>query len=557
MAPWMLDDMRGAGRRQASARAALGSGGRSRGGTRVGLLLGFEGLTVSAGDEVSTVEVRRAHVNIAGEELWLSANPGGYVIGGTVTVQIDGARKPLYVLGPRSTAPVAGVDVPDAGETVTHLPDLVMDEEARRRNAEVADDLAEAQESWERTVTETIPAVQSGVEAVGALLGRIREQVGHKVWVWTGGEPFTVRAHDQSGQPTGPEFLRVEPLGNGQVRFVALLQGPHTGGSVGAASDLADGPSYVHTFDQTAPGAYWVRVTSNGTLYQAQVEITGVMFGEMEGDLGEWQDIEWPDVDWSQAEIALDQLTGPDGPLNPDAVAALWQQVVAAGFLVATEAIIGPNVIAEEAVQAQHVKASESMSAKLAEFLTVTTGMLNVVTEDPSGAKVAVTDDGMRMWRAGNDGANPNIALTQSNGFAVVLDDGTSVLWVDLATGTVHTDGAVLSNTTISAPEVTGGTFTAGTFRTGTTGRRVQIDPASGLRAWNNAGLPTLSMDPDGNIVIGGGQVLYDNPAQLQTTEPELWISDSMPVGGGGVYGWQARCESTPYFQIGRASCRA
>lgn len=121
----VLDDMRESGRRQASARAELVSGGRSSGGTVVGVLLGFEGLTVDAGDEVSTVEVRRAHVDIAGEEMWLSANPGGYIIGGTVTVQVDGTRRPLHVLGPRSAAPVAGVEVPDAGETVTHLPTLI------------------------------------------------------------------------------------------------------------------------------------------------------------------------------------------------------------------------------------------------------------------------------------------------------------------------------------------------------------------------------------------------------------------------------------------------
>src|SRR5690625_1688251 len=124
-----LDHARAAGRREASARAVVLSGatqggGGASGGTTVGLLLGFEGLTVAAGDEVSTVEVRRAHVDIAGEEVWLSANPGGYVIGGTVTVQIDGTRRPLHVLGPRSTAPVAGVEVPDAGEMVTHLPTL-------------------------------------------------------------------------------------------------------------------------------------------------------------------------------------------------------------------------------------------------------------------------------------------------------------------------------------------------------------------------------------------------------------------------------------------------
>lgn len=117
-----------AGHRQAAARASLVSGSTGRGGTVRGTLLGFVDMPGSDGEQVTTTTVRRARVDVDGEEVPLTAAPGGYVIGGTVTVQVDGTRRPLHVLGPLSQVPAAdsGGGVPaGAGDVVTHMPALI------------------------------------------------------------------------------------------------------------------------------------------------------------------------------------------------------------------------------------------------------------------------------------------------------------------------------------------------------------------------------------------------------------------------------------------------
>lgn len=128
MTQWLLDRASQAGHRQAAARASLVSGSSGRGGTVRGLLLGFEDMPTSDGEQVTTTTVRRAHVSVAGAAVWVTAAPGGYVVGGTVTVQVDGTRRPLHVLGPLSQVPAtdSGGEAPaGAGEVVTHMPALI------------------------------------------------------------------------------------------------------------------------------------------------------------------------------------------------------------------------------------------------------------------------------------------------------------------------------------------------------------------------------------------------------------------------------------------------
>src|SRR5690606_35339608 len=83
-------------------------------------------------------------------------------------------------------------------------------------------------------------------------------------------------------------------------------------------------------------------------------------------------------------------------------------------------------------------------------------------------------------------------------GFRIQTDTGQGLLWIDPATGNLHTDGAVLSNSELAAPTITGGTF-----RTGVTGRRQQIDTTYGFRAWNSANQQTAQIDGQDNWLAG------------------------------------------------------
>lgn len=366
------------------------------------------------------VTLERAEVVVHGETVWVPADPGAYVLGGPVVVVTDGTGRPVRVTGPAGTVPqpVEGVPSP----VVVHRPDLVIDEAARERNDEVAQGLDEARES---------------LTAASGLIEAIRERVGHEAWV--GPAPF-----DVDDYTTGVPFVRVAPQGDGRVRFTALLEGPHTGWDVGSVPDLGDGPTYEHEF--TATGEAWVRVWSDGTLYQAPMTVTAEML-EPEADM------------WVDMTLSLDRLTESGGPLDPEVLSELWQQVVVAGFLVATEAIIAPEAIIDGAVQARH---------------------LDVVTDLPGGGAVSIQPDGLRMWRAGNPPTtgSPNVTLTTGDGFRVQRDDGTGLLWIDPATGDLHTAGAILSDVSMSAPSVTGGTFTGALFRTAASGHRWEIGAA-------------------------------------------------------------------------------
>lgn len=287
--------------------------------------------------------------------------------GGTATVAlpVGGWMVALVtrtVPGRRSAPSAIGI-----GEVTSVLDAEVMaDLEQRLDDNETAVDTA--REGLEELRDERLPQVDSNLQAVGELLAAVRERVGNKRWV--GPSTFTVPDFT-----TAVDFVRVEPLGGGMVRFTALLPGPHTEWRVGGVVTGDDGPVMTRTF--STPGDYWVRVTSGGVQHQAPVSITPAMMVAAE-DL--WDDIEWPEIDWSQASIALDQLTVA-GILAPDVLAMLRQDVLVAGIVLATEAFIGGHAILENSLQARHVVASESLSAKVAEFIEVAVDKL-VVTEE-------------------------------------------------------------------------------------------------------------------------------------------------------------------------------
>lgn len=573
----------------------------------------------------------------------LPASGGSVAIGTTPGTYMVTLRT-LTQAGRRSGHSAAAVGV------VLGFADLKIDEKARRLSEEAAEkarqaveDLQDAREWIDQTGEELVTRVggaESLIDAVEGVLAGVRARVGSQRWVPNQhGEPQVLVVHDPS--PTTTEFVRAEPLGDGRVRFTALLPGTHTDWQVGTAVGLADGTTYTHTFTET--GTPWVRVRTDGVLHQAPFTVTAPMLGPVE-DLGAWED----------AELGLDQLR--DGALDPEVFARLFQDVVVAGIVAATEAFIGSDAILENSVQARHVVASESLWAKLATFARVTTDMLlvggmnllpdprfedpeltagrmsrsaattvsggfqttnyfyfcpgttaadvrryavpvtagdtyrievpvtltsalsstprvetwnasamgrtlrtvtdwtyqdgvlsytytvpegvaylspviyrttsytvhpgarvtlmadsrllvdgavtaralNVVHELPSGAVLRMDPDGVRVWRAGNTGPNPNIALTAGDGLRVQKDTGEGLLWIDPATGDLHTNGAVLSNSELAAPTITGGTF-----RTGVTGRRQQIDTANGFRAWNAAGQQTAQIDGQDNWLAG------------------------------------------------------
>lgn len=541
---------------------------------------------------------------------------------------------------------VEWIDDPEAGRISQWLgyPDWY-----ELRDEKILHEMEEAREWIDETGQELVQrlgSAEGAISTVEDVLENVRSNVGRKQWVWApGAGPQVLVVHDP--EPTATEFVRAEPLGDGKVKFTALIPGVHTDWQVGAATGLADGDTYTHTFTET--GTFWVRVRTDGVLHQAPFTVEPAVLGPAD-ELGSWEDMEWPDIDWSDAEIGLDQLRDA-GLLDPDVWSRLFEDVVVGGVVAATEAFIGSNAIIDNAVQARHVVASESLWAKLATFARVTTDMLlvggsnllpdprfedaeltagrmsrsaatavsggyqttqyfyfcpgtaaadvrryavpvtagdtyrieipvtltsalsstprletwntsatgrtlrtvtdwsyengilsytytvpegvaylspiiyrttsytvhpgarvtlmadsrllvdgavtaralNVVHELPSGDVLRIDPDGIRVWRAGNNGPYPNIALTAGDGFCIQTDTGEGLLWIDPATGDLHTAGAV----------TTGGTITGSTFRTGTTGRRQQIDTANGFRAWNSANQQTAQIDGADNWLAG------------------------------------------------------
>lgn len=225
---------------------------------------------------------------------------------------------------------------------------------------------------------------------------------------------------------------------------------------------------------------------------------------EVAGDLAEAQ------LSITQAQALLDAIGAANGPegvaqavsnfldveVDPDDI---WT-VVVAKFLVATEKIITKDVIATGAV---------------------TASALNVVHELPSGAKLSIQPDGVRMWRAGNTGTTPNIAITSADGFRMWDDAGTPTAWFDSETGILRLAGAVQSGGRVSGAE---------------------------LEVRNPAGDIVFSATPHGGVVIGGGGAVYQNAGPLDTDGDSVWITDPVPVTPGATYGWRFRAQSSTTF---------
>src|SRR5690606_15417993 len=256
-------------------------------------------------------------------------------------------------------------------------PDLSIDPEARPRSTEAWDkaqqaaaDAADAREWVDETGQELVQRVGSAEGAIGTVedvLEGVRSNVGRKMW---GGDSFT---------SAGGTFT-VEPIGSGRLR-IAQVEGP----SPVPVRYLCGSNGWNESFDGSVvvvevpePGTYSVVAydapdATVGSDVLAGLVVTAEM---MSPDYG-WVDMEWPDIDWSDAEIGLDQLRDA-GLLDPDVWARLFEDVVVGGVVAATEAFIGSNAIIDNAVQARHVVASESLWAKLATFARVTTDMLLV-----------------------------------------------------------------------------------------------------------------------------------------------------------------------------------
>lgn len=400
-----------------------------------------------------------------------------------------------------------------------------IDEDARARNEEIAADLEQAQQN---------------LDTARQLLEALRERTGRKVW---------------TAPITDTPRMTIQPLGGGRVRFTSKYPGntyhrwAFPTGTPAAAED-------VSVVEVTFPAAGTHDVTYQTTGPAGGANWTGA-FTLTESMMG-------PDYGWTDLTLTLDQLTAPDGPLSPEALAQVWLPAVAGAFVVATEAFVGPAALIDGIVQARHMA---------------------VVSELPNGARLSILEDGVRMWRAGNTDGQPNVMLTVGDGFRLQRDDGTSLLWIDVATGNLNTAGAVLSNSKIVAPEVTGGVVTGATVRTAETGQRVVLSSGLGAEIFNAADQRVLWVDPvtgnlrtvgavqtggevrgaalyvdapgggtvfsatpTGGVVIGGGGAVYDRAGPWTTDEDSHWITDEVPVTPGATYGWRFRLQGSAGF---------
>lgn len=326
--------------------ATTGTGGSSSASTVVlGLFERFVDTdTTETTDMVTEVlaSVRRAEVTVDGATVVLPTDPGSYVVGGAVWVLVTADRRPVRVLGPADDRPVGtGPDgLPLPTKVVTHLPKLVIDEEARQDIDEARVELDQARQD---------------LGTASGLVGGLRDRVGRQAWVGT------ERA----------AWFSWTPLGDGAVELVADDARPDdVQWQVGGVT-VGTGRTITHTFP--AEGTYTVRLVAGTQAWEDDVTITPVMMGDLPEGYG-WQDMTLP----------LDQLTAPGGTLDPDALAALWDQVVVGGFLVATEAIIGPAALIDGAVTAR---------------------TLNVVTDEPDGSGLRILPTGLIILGPGGSEA--------------------------------------------------------------------------------------------------------------------------------------------------------
>lgn len=180
----------------------------------------------------------------------------------------------------------------------------------------------------------------------------------------------------------------------------------------------------------------------------------------------------WTASDLSSEVIAnldLGKLTVGSATIVESVVEKLWADVVKAKFLTVTEKIITKDVIADGAVEARSIVASESMWTKVLGTHKVTALEADLGT------------------------------FSADEGFVADMRAG------------------VLTATAFNGKEFTGGTFTGPTFRTGASDQRLQMDTA-GLHAHNPNGTPYFNLDPTaGGTVTFTLQPGYEPPAVPST----------------------------------------
>jgi len=183
----------------------------------------------------------------------------------------------------------------------------------------------------------------------------------------------------------------------------------------------------------------------------------------------------------------------------------------------------------------------------------VTARALNVVHELPSGELLRIDPDGIRVWRGDNNGPNPNIALTAGNGFRIQNDSGEGLLWIDPATGDLHTDGTVLSNSELMAPTITGGTFTGTRFRTSISGARLEMgtvpgQSSPGLYGFNPNGTTFLHLTNTGGLEMFARENYLPSDSEWF---PRGTMTFHHASGATAGIGWTS-LPSDPNFFIGR-----
>lgn len=108
-----------------------------------------------------------------------------------------------------------------------------------------------------------------------------------------------------------------------------------------------------------------------------------------EDGLQVWDGTKW--VQASKSEVALaDLVTGDGDAPSPEVTSKLWDLMRAE--LVVSRGIITEDLIATNAITAAKIKASQELSAKVAEFITVNAEQVKV------GADVQFTGKGMRIF---------------------------------------------------------------------------------------------------------------------------------------------------------------
>lgn len=125
------------------------------------------------------------------------------------------------------------------------------------------------------------------------------------------------------------------------------------------------------------------------------------------GIIGQWV---WDGTTWEPKGLAVTQLI-PGGTMSSGLIDQLFADVVVAGTAVA-DAFIGGDAILTGAVTATHITASESLSAKVAEFLEINAGMINVGSLWADSAWIAAASTHILTVLSNTDGEGYTSTVT-------------------------------------------------------------------------------------------------------------------------------------------------